>query len=57
MVPLAMFCERQLGIFRPRVLRVDSVSRQWSEFGWILLVQGSVAGPYGYDKEPLGEIR
>jgi hypothetical protein len=33
---------------------LGSVSRQWSEFGW--MVQGSVAGPYGYDNEPLGEI-
>ena len=36
---------------------LDSVSRQWSEFGWIRLVQGSVAAPYVHDKESLGEIR
>lgn len=48
--------ERQLRVFRPHVLRVDSFSRQWSEFGWIRLVQGSVAGTYGYDNEPLEEF-
>lgn len=36
---------------------LDSVSRQWSEFGWIRLVQGSVADRNGYDNGPLGEIR
>jgi len=35
---------------------LDSVSRQWSEFWWIRLVQGSVAGPYGYDTSLWGKF-